>query len=107
MITCGDDGKVIVRLESESFDLSIASEYADFVLRLTSPDESILLDESDYKIDDELDGDNRAKAERYSAFICDFLARRKEKLDEDRMLTTEKREASIKEFIEHLKKGDE
>lgn len=107
MITCGDDGKVIVRLESESFDLSIASEYADFVLRLTSPDESIPFNESDFGIDDGLAGENRSKAERYSAFICDFLGRRKGKLDADRMLTTEKREASIKEFIEHLKKGNE
>lgn len=107
MITCGDDGNVIVQLENESFNLSVTSEYADFILRLTSPDESILFNESDYGIDDELDGDRRAKAERYSAFICDFIARRKEKLDEEQMFTAETREAAIKEFIEHLKRGNE
>ncbi len=106
MITCGDDGKVIIQLEGEIFNLSVSNEYADFILRLTSPDSKVQFCESDFEIDDKLDGDNRAKAERYSEFIADFLKKRKAKFEEDQMLTAEKREASIRDFIEQLKMGE-
>ena len=107
MITCGDNGKVIIQLEGEAFNLSVSNEYADFVLRLTSPDARVQFCESDFKIDDKLDGDNRARAERYSEFVADFLKKRKAKFEEDQMLTAEKREASIRDFIEQLKKAGE
>lgn len=108
MITCGTDGKVIVQLgEGKSFDLSASDQYADLLLWLTSPDERVQIDESDFEVDETLDGNNRAKAERYSDFISAFLKRRKDKLSESRALTAEKREESIKEFIEYLRQESE
>lgn len=102
MITCGSDGRVIVNMDGRSFDLSVSDQYADLVLRLTSPDERVQIVESDFEVDEMLDGDNMAKAERYSAFICNFLKKRKEKLNEDQAITAEKREASINGLIDYL-----
>lgn len=102
MITCGSDGRVIVNMDGSSFDLSVSDQYADLVLLLTSPDERVQVVESDFEVDEMLDGDNKAKAERYSAFICSFLKKRKEKLNEDLAITAEKREASINELIDYL-----
>lgn len=107
MITCGAEGKVIVQIGQESFDLSVSDEYAGLVLRLTSPDTRIQFSESDFAVDENLANENRAKAERYAQFLSDFLKRRKEKLEEDGLLAPEKREASIIEFIEKLKQKDE
>ena len=107
MITCGTEGKVIVQIGKDSFDLSVSDEYADLVLRLTSPDTRIQFDESDFAVDESLVNESRAKAERYAQFLSDFLERRKDKLEEDETLTAEKREASIIEFIDNLKQKDE
>jgi hypothetical protein len=107
MITCGTEGKILVQIGQDSFDLSVSDEYANLVLRLTSPDTRIQFNESDFAVDESLANESRDKAERYAQFLTDFLERRKAKLEEDKTLSAEKREASIIEFIDNLKRKDE
>lgn len=102
MITCDANGKVIVRDGEDSFDLSLAEQYADFVLKLTDPSDQVELDEQFVSVDESLTGEAKAKADRYAAFLSSFVRRRAEIITADKALTTGQREAAIDAFIDRL-----
>ena len=107
MITCGANGNVVVQNGTESFDLSSSDDYSNLVLKLTSPDEREHFPAELFEVDKGLTGDERAKAERYSEFFSDFINRRAAKLEEIDVPTFEQREASIRAFIERLRREND
>ena len=94
--------QALKRFGGDSFDLSLAEQYAEFVLKLTDPNDQVELDEQFVSVDESLTGEAKAKADRYAAFLSSFVRRRAEKITEDKALTTEQREAAIDAFIDRL-----
>ena len=119
MITCNEAGNIVIKINDATYDLSNSSQYADFLLWATSPDEDATPDEnamSDkkptigddaFKVDDNISEEHSAKASRYAEFLKKYAHRRQDKLAETaKTLTTEQREEEIKAFIKRLK-GEE
>ncbi|WP_455044242.1 hypothetical protein [Lancefieldella rimae] len=125
MITCNEAGNIVIKINDVTYDLSNSSQYADFLLWATSPDEGATPDEnavpdenamSDkkstigddaFKVDDNIPEEHRAKASRYAEFLKEYARRRQDKLAETaKTLTTEQREKEIQAFIKRLK-GEE
>ena len=125
MITCNEAGNIVIKINDATYDLSNSSQYADFLLWATSPDEGATPDEnavpdenamsdkkstiSDdaFKVDDNIPEEHHAKASRYAEFLKEYARRRQDKLAKTaKTLTTEQREKEIQAFIKRLK-GEE
>lgn len=102
MITCDENGNVIVREGESSFNLSSSDEYAELVLLLTSPDKGVKVDAALFAVDENLSSGEKARADRYAAFLSDYAARRAAKFEADESIAAEQRDAAISAFIERL-----
>lgn len=104
MITCSDEGKIIVNVDGNRYDLSVSEQYAEFLLWLTTPEEEMVIGSDTFEVSLDVPEDQAAKAKRYSTFLSEFAQRRKEKLAaQDQDTPAEQRDSDIEAFIARLK----
>ena len=104
MIRSNSSGGILVTANGKSYDLAVSEQYADFLLWITSPKRNVTITTDTFAIAEGLPDDEKGKAERYAAFLTDFVAKREAKLNEmDRMPEPEQRENAINAFIDKLK----
>ena len=106
MIKCDAKGEIVVKTEDAEYNLSITEDYTNFLIWITTPSENESICNDAFVVDDKIDETNRAKADRYSSFLCDFVNKRNEILKDKEMLSDEEREEQIKAFLEKLKGDD-
>ena len=75
-------GSVMITFDDRKYNLSIADQYRDFLMWITSPDERAIINETEFDIDKCCPSEEVARAERYRKFFVDFLNKRKAILDE-------------------------
>ena len=75
-------GSVIITFDDRKYNLSIADQYRDFLMWITSLDERAIINETEFDIDKCCPSEEVARAERYRKFFVDFLNKRKAILDE-------------------------
>ena len=80
MITCDDDGGILVDIDGRSYCLSDAEQYSEFLLWVTSPDPGVDIADVNFKVDDGVSGERRECAQRYADFLIDFAKARRERL---------------------------
>lgn len=104
MIRSNENGEVIVSIGSVSYNLAINDEYVDFLLKITSPDESVAFDESAFSVNDQSDSEHGEKLRRYSEFLKRFAEKRAEAISAAKSQESmDKRVSEISAFIEELK----
>lgn len=106
MIRSSEKGEVIVAIDNKAYNLSVNDEYVELLLKITSPDESIVFDEDVFSIDDASDSEYEEKLRRYSDFLKRFSdVRSKEIAEAKSQSAMDKRVSEIADFIEELKQG--
>ena len=64
------------------YNLAVNDEYVKFLLKITSPDESVVFDEEAFAIDPQSLPEHEEKLRRYSEFLRRFSAMRSEEISE-------------------------
>lgn len=106
MIRSNEKGEVIVVIGSTSYNLSVNDEYVKLLLKITSPDESVVFDEDVFSVDDASDSEYEEKLRRYSDFLKRFSGVRSNEIAEAKSQgAMDKRLLEITDFIEELKQG--
>lgn len=106
MIRSNEKGEVIVVIDNASYNLAINDEYVEFLLKITSPDESVVFDEGAFSVDAQSFPEHEDKLRRYSEFLNRFSKIRSEEIAaaQTQSLLT-KRDLEISAFVEALKKA--
>lgn len=102
MIKINNNGNVEVRVSSsQHFDLSNSDEYTRFLLWITSPIDDDTIKADVFELDPEVEPERREELERYSLFFNDFLACRKDIINE-RKTAIQTADDSYKAIVEKL-----
>lgn len=80
MITCDNNGSVVVNANNCSYQLSNSDDYANFLLWLTSPNPADGIDGSAFEVDDNVPEEHRELAQRYAEFLAEFAEIRAKRL---------------------------
>ncbi|NJE81455.1 hypothetical protein E0L17_09005 [Olsenella sp. SW781] len=104
MIRSNKNGEVIVTIGGAPYNLAVNDEYVKFLLKITSPDESVVFDEEAFAIDPQSLPEHEEKLRRYSEFLRRFSVMRSEAISEAKSQgSMDKRVSEISEFIKELK----
>lgn len=99
-----EKGEVIVTMGNVSYNLAINDEYVEFLLKITSPDESVFFNEETFSIDVQSSPEHKDKLRRYSEFLRKFSEMRLEAISEAKSQgSMDKRISEISAFIKELK----
>lgn len=80
MITCDDNGGILVDVDGRSYCLSDTEQYSEFLLRVTSPDPGDDIADASFEVDESVPEERRECAQRYADFLIDFAKARRERL---------------------------
>lgn len=104
MIRSNENGEVIVSIGNTSYNLAINDDYVEFLLKITSPDESVVFDDKTFSVDGQSGSEHEEKLRRYSEFLKRFAETRSEALSAAKSQgVMDKRVSEISAFIEELK----
>lgn len=104
MILSNENDEVIVAIGATSYNLAINDEYVEFLLKITSPDESVVFDEDAFSIDAQSSPEHEEKLRRYSEFLNRFAEMRSETISAAKSQgSMDRRISEINGFIEELK----
>lgn len=106
MITCDNNGSIVVNANNCSYQLSNSDDYADFLLWLTSPNPADSIDDSAFEVDENVPEEHRELAQRYAEFLSEFAEIRKDRLSsKDKDSGYDQLKSRVNELIESFK-GD-
>lgn len=104
MIRSNEKGEVIVVIGNASYNLSVNDEYVKLLLKITSPDETVVFDEDAFSINPQSLPEHEEKLRRYSDFLKRFSEMRLEAISAAKSQgSMDKRFLEINAFIEELK----
>ncbi|WP_298579895.1 hypothetical protein [uncultured Olegusella sp.] len=81
MITCDENGAVVVKVNDTSYNLSKTDQYTDFLMWITAPDPAVAIDEAMLEVDPSCPSEAIEKLNRYKEFLAAFVNRREALLE--------------------------